>query len=220
VQRSVVCISATDGAGAGEVARLVADGLGFRLIDEEIVLRAAAEAGVDPHVVADAERRQSLLTRLLRGLGPSADRAAYALAGIGPIGPFEVVEADPDLRELIRTAIGETAAQGSCVIVAHAASVALAQRVGTLRVLVTASVETRARRLARARELDEKEAATAVAQADAGRAEYLKRFYDLEVELPTHYDLVVNTDRVAPQEAAALIAQAARLEEVPLTASS
>jgi cytidylate kinase len=213
-------MSATDGAGADEVARLVADGLGFRLIDEQLVLRAAAEAGVDPHVVADAERRQSLLTRLLQGLGPSADRAAHALAGFAPIGPYEVGQADPDLRELIRTAVEEAASQGNAVIVAHAASVALAGRAGTLRVLVTASVETRRRRLSVARELDEKEAARTVERADAGRAEYLKRFYGVDAELPTQYDLVVNTDRVAPAEAAALIVQAARLEGAPATATS
>jgi hypothetical protein len=36
-----VCISGEDGARAQEAARLVAEGLGFRLINEENVARAA-----------------------------------------------------------------------------------------------------------------------------------------------------------------------------------
>ena len=41
-------------------------------------------------------------------------------------------------------------------------------------------------------------------------ADYLKRFYGISTELPTHYDIVLNTDHVAPEEAAALILTAAR----------
>ena len=40
-------------------------------------------------------------------------------------------------------------------------------------------------------------------------ADYIKRFYGISSELPTHYDLVVNTDRLAPQAAARLIVHAA-----------
>src|ERR1700739_1194285 len=45
LRHKVVCISRLDGARAEEVAQRVADSLGFRLIDEDIVARAAVEAG-------------------------------------------------------------------------------------------------------------------------------------------------------------------------------
>jgi cytidylate kinase len=112
-----------------------------------------------------------------------------------------------DFRGLIRTAIEETAAECDCVIVAHAASVALSKRAGTLRVLVTASPETRARRMAKAKGIDERAAVKLVEESDAGRADYLKRFYGLRAEPPTLYDLVVNTDRLSLEEAARLIAE-------------
>lgn len=71
--------------------------------------------------------------------------------------------------------------------------------------LVTASPETRARRIAEARGLDESEAAKVVKDEDAARADYLKRFYKLDRELPTHYDLVVNTDVLGPDRASELV---------------
>jgi hypothetical protein len=43
---SAVCISRTAGARGEEVGRLVADALGFRYVDEEIVLAAAEKEGV------------------------------------------------------------------------------------------------------------------------------------------------------------------------------
>ena len=46
-------------------------------------------------------------------------------------------------------------------------------------------------------------------EADAARRDYLRRFYDIDAELPIHYDLVVNTDIISVERAAAVIAQAA-----------
>ena len=64
----VVCISSEDGAGAGDTARLVADALSFRLIDEEIVARAAAEAGVDA-TTTKANENESPTKRKARRIG-------------------------------------------------------------------------------------------------------------------------------------------------------
>jgi cytidylate kinase len=76
-------------------------------------------------------------------------------------------------------------------------------------VLVTAPVEIRTRRLAEARGGDQAQAARELKRSDEARAAYLKTFYDVERELPTHYDLVVNTEVLDPDEAADLIARAA-----------
>lgn len=114
-----------------------------------------------------------------------------------------------DLRDLIKSAIEETAAQGEVVIAAHAASVALEGREDVLRALVTASPETRARRISETDGADDREAARRVKRGDAPRLDYLKRFYGQRGELPTSYDLVLNTDRLSEDEAGRLIAEAA-----------
>jgi hypothetical protein len=57
--------------------------------------------------------------------------------------------------------------------------------------------------------VDEAAAARAVKEADAARADYLRRFHDVREELPTQYDLVLNTDLLSPEQAAALISAAA-----------
>jgi cytidylate kinase len=203
VAYGAVCISSEDGAGAGEAARLVADRLGFRLIDEEIVARAAVEAGVDHDVVADVERRKSALVRLLEGLGPASMGTGFAF-----LPPETIAEGPPpsdELRTLIKAVIEDIATAGDVVIVAHAASITLATRDDVLRVLVTASGPTRRRRLAASLRVDEKEAARVMKRSDAGRADYIKRFYGIGAERPTHYDLVINTDKLTPDDAARVI---------------
>jgi len=75
---------------------------------------------------------------------------------------------------------------------------------------VTASAETRARRLGAARGIAAEAATAAIAAADRNRRDYFRRFHDIAQELPTHYDLVVNTDVLTPEQAAEVITCAAR----------
>ena len=204
--RDVICISSEDGAGALAAASLVARELDYRLIDEGIVTRAAAEAGVDREVMADVERRKSTFERLLNEVAKSGMSAGYGFApGMtdAPAGP-----ASDEMRGLIRSVIEEAAREGRTVMVSHAASLALGDEDGVLRVFVTASPETRASRMASTEGIDEREAARTIKRSDSNRADYIKRFYGIQ-EQPTHYDLVINTDRLTPEEASRLILQAA-----------
>jgi cytidylate kinase len=207
VAHTVVCISHAAGAGGEEVGRLVAERLGFLYVNEEIVARAAAKGGVDAADVADEERRKSLAARALNAIAQGGGEA-WTLGAVGPLSSREELDSD-DIRSLIRETIEQTAARGKAVIVAHAASFAIGHGDGVLRVLVTASPETRTTRVAEAEGLDQAGAARAVKESDAGRADYLKRFYDVRKESPTHYDLVLNTDALSVERAAELIQVAA-----------
>ena len=193
---------------------MVAEGLRFRLVDEQIVTQAAKRDGLDPKDVASAEQRKGWLARFLertaRG-GPEPEMSGFGTLGSPGVSDLRSSEL---YRELIKEAILETAERGSAVIVAHAASHALADRDEVLRVFVTASPAVRSRRLAEAFGLDEAAAMNKVEESDAARADYLRRFYHVKHELPTHYDLVINTDKLSTEEAAALI-RAAGLGQTP-----
>src|SRR5919201_2315977 len=79
--RRVVCIARADGAGGEEVGKLVADRLGFLYVDAEIVARAATRGGLDPAVVADADRRRSLVRRVLDAF---AETGGSGWGGLAP----------------------------------------------------------------------------------------------------------------------------------------
>lgn len=100
------------------------------------------------------------------------------------------------------------ASRGQVVIGSHAASIPLAGRGDVLRTLITASFDARVERAAR--DGRRRNPAQFVRDNDAGRAGYFQRFYGIANELPTHYDLVINTDAWAADEAADIIVAAAR----------
>ena len=219
---TVICISASDGANADEVATAVGDALGFRVISEEIVARAASEAGVDQQAIANVEQRKTALSKIFERLAPGnaawdpefvgSTDAQFTAGMIGVALAHNSGSSRPseELRGLIRSAIDEFMSAGDVVLLAHAASQSLAGREHVLRVFVTASPATRSARLSKSLEVDAKEGDSMVKKGDAGRADYLKRFYGIDREMPIHYDIVVNTDNLTPDEAAAAIVRASQ----------
>jgi cytidylate kinase len=200
----IVCISRELGAEAEVVGRLVAERLGLQYVDEEVIERAAERGGVEQGFLEDVEARKSRLRRVV-------DLLADSGSGSGAVAPETALRAsrEESHRSLIRGVVEEVARDGNAVIVAHAASMALGGQNGVLRVLVTASPAVRAKRIAEQRGVDDKQAGKVVRESEAARAEYVKRFYGIDRELPTHYDIVVNTDTLAPERAAEVIALAA-----------
>lgn len=222
----IVCISRARAALGEEIGGLVAQRLDFRYVDEQVIQRAAQLAQVDPKLVAAVEQRQPLLRRVLDKLAAARDLVGPAAVAFGV--PMSGAFDDPhghrasadDLRLLIQAAIHEIAEQGRAVILAHAASMALAKRTDVVRVLVTASAATRAGRLAATNGLAADAAAAEIAASDRNRRDYFQRFYAVPEELPTHYDLVVNTDVLAPGHAAEAIASVVRARAAPAQTSS
>lgn len=210
---NVICISHATGSGGEEVGRLVAERLGFLHVDEEIVTWAAIRGGISPDDVASEERRKSFMARVLASIAQAGD---YPMAvGVAMPSALDDDANGAAIRGLILEAIEQTAARGDVVITAHAASHALSADATTLRVLVTASPETRALRVAERTGVDAAEAKRTIKASDAGRRDYLKRFYNVAEELPTQYDLVVNTDGIPVDEAAALVARVAEERSAP-----
>jgi len=200
-----MCLSHTTGSGGDEIGKLVAERLGYLYLDEDIVAWAAAEGGLEPREIGDEERRKSIAKRLLETFAEGGGDAWTLGAAHG----MEVLR-PADIRALIRETIVQTAARGKVVIVSHAASYALERGPDTLRVFVTASPKTREERIAVAADGGERaQAARVIKNSDAGRRDYLKRFYSIDSESPTDYDLVVNTDQLSSEQAAEIVLRAA-----------
>jgi hypothetical protein len=217
----VICVSRALAAGGEEVGRALSQRMGFRYADEEIVATAAETEGVDVALVQDAERRQTFIERVLKSfaVAPASDVIAISPGSLHPaafLTPEEMSSARAAFRgteyfrQLIRTVVRDTAREGNVVIVAHAAAMALVGEEGVLRVLVTASPEVRAKRVAAAQGIGADEAARIIKDSDKSRRDYLKVFYGVSEELPVHYDIVINTDVLALEQAVEAVVAAAQ----------
>ena len=137
-----VALSLVDGAGGESIGHQLARKLGFGYLNEAVVAQVARDHGVDPAIVAGAERRKSFFTRV-------AEMAARGAVDVAPDPSLCVLDETDTLLALIRDALRDAADRGSVVLVAHAACYACADRPDVLRVGVTAPLPARESRVAR-----------------------------------------------------------------------
>ena len=209
-----VALSQVDGAGGESVGRQLAQQLGFGYLNEAIVAQVARDHGIDPAIVAGAERRKSFFTRV-------AEMAARGAVDVPPDPSLYTVDQTDALLALIRDTLRDAAGRGSVVLVAHAACYACADRLDVLRVGITAPLPARQSRVASALGVTGTEAARRLRRSDAGRASYLKRVYGISQESPADYDVTLNTGRLTPDAAVGLIlglVQAGPATPAPATA--
>ena len=201
---AVVCISRSLGAGGEEIGASVARRLKYRYMDGAIIMKATAKAHVSPADVVAAERKRPLIERIVQAITTTA-----TVDPTGVLAGHQAANPPPSSYEsLIIEVICEDGDEGRVVIAAHGASMALAGKSDCLRVLVTASPDTRAQRLVHTASMSERDAKKTAKASDRDRRSYLKRFYQIEEEQPTHYDLVINTDILSSEQAADLIVTA------------
>ncbi len=141
-----------------------------------------------------------------RFLGAGGEEIGRSVAG--KLG-FRYVDDEIIARAAEKAGVDPETNAGDVVIVAHSASIPLAGMSGLLRALVTGTPARRAERLAREAGMGERDAKKAIQDSDRQRRDYLRRFYAVHQELPLHYDLVVNTDALAPAPAAPVVLAAA-----------
>ena len=202
-----VTISRQYGAGGSEVARRVAEQLGWTVVDNEFVGAVAAQAGVPVEAVATHEERvPSLMARLARALAISSPETFVPLAATG---------GEPDEANLVAVTervIREAAAGGRVVLVGRGAQALLADAADQegLHVYVTAPRAERVRVIAERLELPEAEAARTVDGTAADRDRYVQRHYRRRRDDPANYHLVVNTALLGYDGAADLVGAAAR----------
>jgi cytidylate kinase len=206
----VISISRQVGVAGEEVAQALAARLSFRYIDYQLIQDAAREAGVSPETVSESEHTPSLMTRLLESLARNPSMPSAGWADPVPLAASPLFTSS-DYRRFVEQVIRETADQGDCIIVGHAAQVILRDRFDTVRVLVTGSAAYRARRIKAGMNLDEKEALKIIEKTDHERVDYFRRFYDTGWLTPWTYDLCISTDHLNPEQAAQVIAQSAEL---------
>jgi cytidylate kinase len=203
----LITITRQYGAGGSEVARLVAERLGWTVVDNDIVDRVARRAGLAPEVVArQDERVPGFVERLARALTASSQEYAVPELGIA------VGEEQPDLVRTTEMVVQEIAAEGRVVLVGRAAPAVLGTARDALHIKLVASRDFRIRLAQQADGLDAKAAEQLMDQTDASRARYHREYYGRDWDDPTHFHMVLNTGLLGLDGAARIVVAEARAQ--------
>lgn len=185
----VVTLAREYGSGGGSIAQLLADRLGWKLLDRCLVEKIAQAARVEPSVAqAYDERPDPWFDRLARAFWQGG-----GLRGALPGPSFDVFDANT-VASLTQGLIEEAAAMGNCVIVGRASQCILQRRSDTFHVFIYAPREERLRRV-RQRQASLAEAEEALDVRDRERAAYVRRFYNQDWTNRHLYHLMLSSSQ-------------------------
>jgi len=189
------------------VARRVAEALGWRVVDNELVERVAARAGLAPEDVAQWEERVStFVERLARALAAGTPELAIPPQAGGTVPRLE----EADLVRITENVVAEIAAEGRVILVGRAAPAVLAQERDGLHVKLVAPRAYRIQAAAQRLGVDLQKAAAVVDESDSTRARYHRQYYQRDWNDPVHYHLVLNTGALGFEGATSAIVSEAR----------
>lgn len=187
----LITISRQYACGGAQVAKLVANRLGWRLVGNTLIDEVARRAGVPPEEVqAREDRPPAFIERLARVA--SAQLPDLFL----PAPPIEQPIGEGNLVRVTRSVVCEMAAGDRCVFVGRASAAVLAWREDALHVRLVAGPGFRRRVAVELMNVPEAEADAVVARRDANRIRYHREYYARDCTDPRHYDLVLNTERL------------------------
>ena len=104
--------------------------------------------------------------------------------------------------------IWQLAAGGYVILVGRAGNVITAKLPNVFHVRLVASLEKRIERVEEVYDFDRFAALEYIKSQDAAKRQYLKEYFGQDIDNPELYHLVVNTDRIAYDDAARLIGDA------------
>jgi hypothetical protein len=202
---TVVALSAAYGARGAVIGPALAERLGVPFVDRALALRVAGEldVSVDEAISQwDEPPQRSFVERIL-----STFLGIDTGAPVGP--PPEIVSPD-DFRRAAEKAVLEQAATGAGVILGRGAVAALRDDPDVLRVRLSGPADARLAYAMTASGLDEAAATAAMRRIDRYQADYLKEFYDVDIDAAALYHVALDATALDTDTCVELIEIAAR----------
>src|SRR5208337_4059447 len=183
----VITVAREYGSGGGRIAQLLADKLGWKLLDRCLVEKIAQVARVEPKLAEQYdERPDPWVNRIVRALWRGGlMRGTMA----GPIP--ELFDADT-MASLSQRVIEEAAGIGNCVIVGRASQCILQEKSDAFHVFIYAPRAERLRRV-RSRHANRAEAELALEARDQERAALIRRYFNQDWANRHLYDLMISS---------------------------
>lgn len=184
----IITVSRGTMSGGRALAERVASALGCPCIAREVLLEGATKLGVsEERIQQGMERSGGLWDRF------SAERRTYLLA--------------------CQAALAEHAAGGALVYHGVAGQLLLRELPEVLRVRLIAPLDLRVRALAEQRGMSPVEAERYIADVDQQRARWTRLMYDVEIDDPRLYDVVLNLEKATLESACETVLALARRPE-------
>jgi cytidylate kinase len=189
---SVITIRGQLGSGAPEIGQLLATRLGYDFVDRQIIAQVAEKVRWNEAGIIEKEMPPgSLIGRVMGSLaqayqlGPGRETIPYPIVNVPP--------SDTQYFDALRCIVENLAAMGSLVICGRGSQFILKDYQDILHMLLVAPFELRTKRVMQSFNVEEASAKKEISRYDSSRREFIRRYFQADLEDAANYDLVINT---------------------------
>lgn len=204
----VITLEREYGSGGGEIAKQLATRLGWKLWDQLLTEEIARRLDCDCRAVEEhEERRDPVYYRLLKAFM----RGSFE----GSLNAPRLKMVDTEcVREVVQKILPAVADAGNCVIVGRGSAYYLGRRLDAFHIFIYAPFQERVRRL-RLTGKSEKEAIELAETVDRDRADFIKRYFNVDWPGRHRFHLMVNSSIGDEVAAETILDAVARLAKRP-----
>ena len=188
VDNVVITISREYGSGGRYVGKLVAEKLGIKLYDEQILTKIADKTGLSLEYIENHEQKRSNL-ELLNNIYYSSLNNSDEI----------FIEEEKVIKDI--------ASKGSCVIIGRCADFILKDMKNTFNVFIYSTEENKIKRAVERFNINEKDAKKQISKINKLRSNHYKHYTSNEWGNKENYDLCINSDSFGVEKAADVICQ-------------
>lgn len=194
----VVTIGRQFGSGGREIGKLVANKLGIKYYDKELLTEASKNTGVCKEFFENADERSPNFLSSIFSFNFGFNGQSY-FTGSSPISDDSIYNAQSMVMK-------ELANRSSCVIVGRSADYVLRKHPCCINIFLHASMEARVKRIISRNDCKSKEEAEQLAvKKNKLRASYYNFYTDKEWGDAASYDFSIDSSSLSTEEVADLI---------------
>lgn len=183
-KKTIITISRQFGSGGRDVGKKLADALGIKYYDRELIEMAAKESGFDKEMFEDTTANTSRLFRFINTFG-------YSLGA--PLSVMNDITMSDQIFLIQSRVVEQAADSGPCVIVGRCADYVLDNRDDVLKVFIAGDMNDRKKRAIQYYEVDERDVEASIRKIDRNRKGYYDYYTDKKWGAAESYDVCLNT---------------------------
>lgn len=184
------------GSGGGEIARILADKFGCRLLDKELLNLAAKESGFSEKFFEQNDEQRGFLKSLFHMHAPF----------VGDSNMYRNNFSEENLFLFQSEAIKKAASEGSCVFVGRAADYILRDEPNAISIFITADIESRIENVSKRMGIDKNAARKFIDDKEYERSKYYNYYTGKKWGHASSYDLCVDSSILGIEQTAEFVA--------------
>ncbi|MCJ7836197.1 cytidylate kinase-like family protein [Cuneatibacter sp. NSJ-177] len=199
MSRKIITVGRQFGSNGRAIAKLLAENLGIKFYDKELIEMAAEKAGIHPEQFAAVDEK-------------GANPWLYAGNQVQNY-PNSMLPINDVLFDIQSQVIRELADREECVIVGRAADYVLKDHKDVQSIFIYSPMEARLETVKARFQIDEKEARAKIRKKDKERKYYYNYYTDGGWGEAESYHLTIDSSRYGIEETAKILAAMIRAEE-------